>query len=98
MWTPVWFIKYPSFSPYVTRFTKAQHNDAFFEIQIFTLMSSIYLKLCSIVILILYYKYFSSYKIRLQEKQYISFVRIPMVINITHILIMFMDTLIAMWS
>ena len=33
----------------------------------------------------LYCKYFSSYKARQQEKQHISFVRIPTAINITRI-------------
>ena len=33
----------------------------------------------------LYRKYFSSYKARYQEKQHISFVRIPTAINITRI-------------
>ena len=49
---------------YVTRCTKTQHNDAFLEIQIFPSVSSIYLKLCSVVIPMLYCKYFSSYKAR----------------------------------
>ena len=47
---------------YVTRFAKTRHNDAFLEIQIFASVSSIYLKLCSVVISMLYCKYFSSYK------------------------------------
>ena len=33
----------------------------------------------------LYYKYFSSYKARYQEKQYITFVRIPTAINVTRV-------------
>ena len=49
---------------YVTGFAKTQHNDAFLEIQIFASVSSIYLKLCSVVISMLYCKYFSSYKAR----------------------------------
>ena len=57
---------------FVTRFAKTRHNDAFLEIQIFTSMNSIYLKLCSVVISMLYYKYFLSYKARWQEKQYIT--------------------------
>ena len=48
----------------VTRFAKTRHNDAFLEIQIFVSVSSIYLKLCSVVIPMLYCKYFSSYKAR----------------------------------
>ena len=48
----------------VTRFAKTRHNDAFLEIQIFASVSSIYLKLCSVVISMLYCKYFSSYKAR----------------------------------
>ena len=48
----------------VTRFAKTRHNDAFLEIQIFASMNSIYLKLCSVVIPMLYCKYFSSYKAR----------------------------------
>ena len=47
---------------YVTRFAKTQHNDAFVEIQIFASVSSIYLKLCSVAISVLYCKYFLSYK------------------------------------
>ena len=39
---------------YVIRFAKTQHNDAFLEIQIFASVSSIYLKLCSVVISVLY--------------------------------------------
>ena len=70
---------------YVTRFAKIRHNDAFLEIQIFALVSSIYLKLCSVVISMLYCKYLSSYKARYQEKQHISFVCIPMAIYITRI-------------
>ena len=50
--------------PFVTRFAKTRHNDAFLEIQIFASVSSIYLKLCSVVISMLYCKYFSSYKAR----------------------------------
>ena len=69
----------------VTRFAKTRHNDAFLEIQIFASMNSINLKLCSVVISMLYYKYFSSYKVRQQEKQYITFVRIPMAINVTRV-------------
>ena len=49
---------------YVTRFAKTRHNDAFLEIQIFASTNSIYLKLCSVVISMLYCKYFSSYKVR----------------------------------
>ena len=49
---------------YVTRFAKTRHNDAFLKFQIFTSVSSIYLKLCSVVISMLYCKYFSSYKAR----------------------------------
>ena len=49
---------------YVTRFAKTRHNDAFLEIQIFASVSSIYLKLCSVAIPMLYHKYFSSYKAR----------------------------------
>ena len=51
-------------STYVTRFAKTRHNDAILEIQIFASVSSIYLKLCSVVISMLYCKYFSSYKAR----------------------------------
>ena len=50
--------------PYVTRFAKPRHNDAFLEIQIIASMSSIYLKLCSVAIAMLYCKYVSSYKAR----------------------------------
>ena len=50
--------------PNVTRFAKTRHNDAFVEIQIFASMNSINLKLCSVVISMLYCKYFSSYKAR----------------------------------
>ena len=71
--------------PYVTRFAKTRHNDAFLEIQIFASVSSIYLRLCSVAIPMLYCKYFSSYKARQQEKQHISFVCIPTAINITRI-------------
>ena len=49
---------------YVTRFAKTRHNDAFLEFQIFASMNSINLKLCSVVISMLYYKYFSNYKAR----------------------------------
>ena len=49
---------------YVTRFAKTRHNGAFLEIQIFASVSSIYLKLCSVAISMLYCKYFSSYKAR----------------------------------
>ena len=49
---------------YVTRFAKTQHNDAFLVIQIFASVSSIYLKLCSVAIPMLYCKYFSSDKAR----------------------------------
>ena len=49
---------------YVTRFAKTRHNDVFLEIQIFTSMNSINLKLCSVVISMLYCKYFSNYKAR----------------------------------
>ena len=49
---------------YVTQFAKTQHNDAFLEIQIFASMNSIYLKLCAVVISILYCKYFLRYKAR----------------------------------
>ena len=48
----------------VTRFAKTRHNDAFLEIHIFASVSSIYLKLCFVVISMLYCKYFSSYKAR----------------------------------
>ena len=48
----------------VTRFAKTRHNDAFLEIKIFASMNSIYLKLCSVVISMLYCKYFSRYKAR----------------------------------
>ena len=70
---------------YVTQFAKTQYNDAVLEIQIFASMNSIYLKLCSVAIPMLYCKYFSSYKARWQEKQYITFVRIPTMINVTRI-------------
>ena len=56
----------------MTRFAKTRHNDAILEIQIFASVSSIYLKLCSVAIPMLYCKYFSSYEARLQEKQHIS--------------------------
>ena len=49
---------------FVTQFAKTQHNDAFLEIQIFASVSSIFLKLCSVVIPMLYCKYFLSYKAR----------------------------------
>ena len=49
---------------YVTRFAKTRHNDAFLETQIFASSSSIYLKLCSVAMPMLYCKYFSSYKAR----------------------------------
>ena len=39
---------------YVTRFAKTRHNDAFLEIQIFTSMSFMYLKLYSVTISMLY--------------------------------------------
>ena len=48
---------------YVTRFAKTRHDDIFLEIQIFALVSSIYLKLCSVAISMLYCKYFSSYRL-----------------------------------
>ena len=48
----------------VTRFAKTRHNYAFMEIQIFVSVGSIYLKLCSVVISMLYCKYFSGYKAR----------------------------------
>ena len=51
-------------SLYVTWFAKTQQNDAFLEIQIFASVSSIYLKLCSVAIPMLYCKYFLSYKAR----------------------------------
>ena len=57
--------------------------NAFLEIHIITLVSSVYLKLCSKAIPMLYCKYFSNYKARYQEKQHISFVCIPTAINIT---------------
>ena len=44
----------------VTRFAKTRHNDAFVEIQIFASMNSINLKLCSVVISMLYCKHFLS--------------------------------------
>ena len=47
---------------YVTQFAKTRHNGAFLEIQIFASVSSIYLKLCSVAIPMLYCEYFSSYK------------------------------------
>ena len=53
-----------TFPLYVTHFAKTRHNDAFLEIQIFASLSSIYLKLCSVAIPMLYCKYFSSYKAR----------------------------------
>ena len=49
---------------YVTGFAKTRHNDAFLEIEIFASVGSIYLKLCSVVLSMLYCKYFSSYKAR----------------------------------
>ena len=49
---------------FVTRFAKTRHNDVFWEIQIFVSVSSIYLKLCSVAIPMLYCKYFSSYMAR----------------------------------
>ena len=57
-------IKFCNNCTYVTRFAKTQHNDAFLEIQIFASVSSVYLKLCSVAIPMLYCKYFSSYKAR----------------------------------
>ena len=69
-------------SIYVIRFAKSRHNDAFLEILIFASLSSIYLKLCSVAIPMLYWKYFSSYKARWQEKQNISFVRIPTALHV----------------
>ena len=39
---------------YVTRFAKTRHNDAFLEFQIFTSMSFMYLKLCSVALSMLY--------------------------------------------
>ena len=42
------------FCLYVTRFAKTQHNDAFLEFQIFASVSFMYLKLCSVAILVLY--------------------------------------------
>ena len=73
-------------SVYVAQFTKTRHNDAYLEIQIFALVSSIYLQwLYSVAIPMLYCEYFSSYKARYQEKQHISFVHIPTAINITRI-------------
>ena len=49
---------------YDTPFAKTQNNDAFLEIQVFKSVSFVYLKLCSVTILMLYYKYFLSYKAR----------------------------------
>ena len=49
---------------YVTRFTKTRHNDAFLKILIFVSVSSIYVKLCFVVMSMLYCKYISSYKAR----------------------------------
>ena len=49
---------------YVTRFAKTRHNGALLQIQIFASVRSIYLKLCSVAIPMLYCKYFSSYKAR----------------------------------
>ena len=45
-------------SMYVTRFAKTRHNGAFLEIRIFASINFIYLKLCSVVISMLYCKYF----------------------------------------
>ena len=66
----------------MTQFAKTQHKT-FLEIQIFASVSSIYLKLCSVAIPMLYCNFFSSYKARKQEKQHISLVRTPTAINIT---------------
>ena len=53
---------------YVTRFAKtqhnAQHNGTFLKIQVFASLSSVYLKLYSVVLSMLYYKYILSYKAR----------------------------------
>ena len=40
----------------VTQYVKTQHNDTFLEIQIFASVSYIYLKLCSVVVSMLYCK------------------------------------------
>ena len=70
---------------YQTQFAKNWHNNAFLAIRIFASVSSIYLKLCSVIITLLYCKYFSRYKARQQVRQYISFVDIPTTINITSV-------------
>ena len=51
----------------MTRFAKTQHNDAFLEIQVSPPVSSICLKVCSVVISILYCKYFSFEAVNKQE-------------------------------
>ena len=58
--------KFVTFKLHVTRLVKTQHNDAFLDIQIFVqaIASSICLKLCSVVLSMLYCKYVSSYKAR----------------------------------
>ena len=43
-------------SIFVTRFAKTRHNGAFLEIQIIASVGSIYLKLCSVAIPMLYCK------------------------------------------
>ena len=48
----------------MTRFAKTRHNDAFLDFQIFASVSSTYLKLYSVVVSMLYCKYFSSYNAR----------------------------------
>ena len=81
-----------------TQFAKTRHNDAFLEIQILASVSSIYLKLCSVAIPMLYCKYFLSYKDRLQEKQHINFVRIPTAININYTIIIYEYFNIRNWG
>ena len=49
---------------YVTPFAKTRNNDAFLEIQVFTSVSSVYLKLCSVTIPICITNIFLSYKAR----------------------------------
>ena len=59
---------------YMTRFAKTRHNDTFLEIQIFASACSIYPKLSSVMISMLYCKQFLRNKARQQKKQCISLV------------------------
>ena len=64
MYVRMYTCMYVCIFAYVTRFAKTRHNDAFLEFHIFASMNSMNLKLYSVVISMLYCKYFSSYKAR----------------------------------